>query len=90
MAQLGCNVAQIGFSVAQMVLRWLAVRQARVRISARRPMEVPPTEPASMKIWMNVCIVKRKRNVQKELRKTTTKNPENSVNVHNDLLKQLI
>jgi hypothetical protein len=53
-------------------------------------MEVPPTEPASMKIWMNVCIVKRKINVQKELRKTTTKNPENSVNVHNDLLKQLI
>jgi len=39
---------------------------------------------------MNVRIVKRKINVQKELRKTTTKNPENSVNVHNDLLKQLI
>ncbi len=30
---------------------WLAVRQARVRISARHPMEVPPTEPAAVKIW---------------------------------------
>jgi hypothetical protein len=30
---------------------WLAVRQARVRISARHPMAVPPTEPTAMKIW---------------------------------------
>jgi hypothetical protein len=30
--------------------RWLAVKQARVRISARHPMEVPPTEPTAMKI----------------------------------------
>ena len=45
-------------------------------------MEVPPTEPAAVKIrrWasgnvmtdcMNVCIVKRKRNKQKEWRKAT-------------------
>jgi hypothetical protein len=27
-----------------------AVRQARVRISARHPKEVPPTEPTAMKI----------------------------------------
>ncbi len=38
-------------SVAQLVARWLAVRQARVRISARHPMEVPPTEPTAVKIW---------------------------------------
>jgi hypothetical protein len=30
--------------VAQLVVRWLAVKQARVRISARHPIEVPPTE----------------------------------------------
>ncbi len=41
----------IGCSVAQLVARWLAVRQARVRISARHPKEVPPTEPTAMKIW---------------------------------------
>jgi hypothetical protein len=28
---------------------WLAVRQARVRISARQPMEVPLTKPAAVK-----------------------------------------
>ncbi len=41
----------LGCSVAQLVVRWLAVKQARVRISARHPMEVPPTEPTAMKIW---------------------------------------
>jgi hypothetical protein len=41
----------LGCSVAQLVARWLAVRQARVRISARHPMEVPPTEPTAVKIW---------------------------------------
>jgi hypothetical protein len=41
----------VGCSVAQLVARWLAVRQARVRISARHPMEVPPTEPTAE--WMN-------------------------------------
>ncbi len=48
-----CSVVQLGSSVAQMVVRWLAVRQTRVRISARsrHPMEVPPTEPAAVKIW---------------------------------------
>ncbi len=40
-----------GCSAAQLVVRWLTVRQARVRISARHPREVPPTEPAAMKIW---------------------------------------
>ncbi len=34
-----------------MVVRWLDVKQARVRISARHPTEVLPTEPAAMKIW---------------------------------------
>ncbi len=29
----------------------LKSRLARVRISARHPMEVPPTEPATVKIW---------------------------------------
>ncbi len=41
----------VGCSVAQLVARWLAVRQARVRISIRHPMEVPPTEPTAVKIW---------------------------------------
>ncbi len=35
----------------KLVVRWLAVRQARVRISARHPREVLPTQPAAMKIW---------------------------------------
>ncbi len=38
-----------GCSAAQLAVRWLAVRQARVRISARHPRKVPPTEPAAMK-----------------------------------------
>ncbi len=38
-------------SVAQLEARWLAVRQARVRIWARHPMEVPPTELTAVKIW---------------------------------------
>jgi hypothetical protein len=33
-AQLGCSVAQTGCSVAHMVVSLLALRQARVRISA--------------------------------------------------------
>ncbi len=36
---------------AQFVVRLLAVRQARFRISARHPMEVPPTEPTAVKKW---------------------------------------
>ncbi len=40
----------LGCSVAQLVAHWLAVRQARVRISARHPEEVPPTEPTAVKI----------------------------------------
>ncbi len=47
----GCSVAQQGCSVVQLVARWLAVMQARVRISAGYPMEVPPTEPTAVKIW---------------------------------------
>jgi hypothetical protein len=39
------------FGLANAAQHWLAVRQARVRISARHPREVPPTEPAAMKIW---------------------------------------
>jgi hypothetical protein len=54
----GCGVAQLGYSlrrlqrrsegcsVAQTVVRRPAVRQARVRISARHLREVAPTEPA--------------------------------------------
>jgi hypothetical protein len=44
----------IGCSAAQMVVRWLAVRQAGVRISARHPREVSPTEPVAFKIWRRV------------------------------------
>jgi hypothetical protein len=36
-AQLGCGVALLGCGVAQIIARRLAVRQARVRISARQP-----------------------------------------------------
>ncbi len=39
-------------SVAQLVVRWLAGRQARVRISARHPIEIPPTEPTAVKTYM--------------------------------------
>jgi hypothetical protein len=41
---LSQQICVIECSVAQMVVRWLAVRQARVPISARHPMEVLPTE----------------------------------------------
>jgi hypothetical protein len=34
--------------VAQILERRLAEKQARVRISARHPREVPPTEPTAM------------------------------------------
>ncbi len=55
----GCSVAQlwvqrgsVGCSMDKLVVRWLAVRQARVRISARHPaMEVPPTQPTAVMIW---------------------------------------
>jgi hypothetical protein len=40
-AQIGCGVAQTGCGVAQIVARRLAVRQARVRISARHPRRGP-------------------------------------------------
>jgi hypothetical protein len=49
-SSLGCSVA-LRCSVDQVVFRWHAVRQVRVRISACHPREVPPTEPATMKIW---------------------------------------
>jgi hypothetical protein len=57
-AQLGCSVAQlrcsvaqlVGCSVAQLVARWLAVRQAQFE-SRLGTMEVPPTEPTAVKIW---------------------------------------
>jgi hypothetical protein len=54
---VGCSAAQLGCSAAQLVVRWLAVRQARVRISARHPREVPPTEPAAMKIWRRASAI---------------------------------
>jgi hypothetical protein len=57
MAQTGCGMAQkdaawlsrmrhgsVGCGMAQLVVRRLAVRQARVRISARHPMEAPLAE----------------------------------------------
>jgi hypothetical protein len=50
-AQQGAAWLSSGCSVAQLVARWLAVRQARVRISARHPMEVRPTESTAVKIW---------------------------------------
>ncbi len=43
-AQLWCGVAQPWCGVAQLVARRLAVRQARVRFSARHHREVFPTE----------------------------------------------
>ncbi len=41
---LGCGAAQSGCGAAQLVVRRLAVRQARVRVSARHPMEAPFAE----------------------------------------------
>ncbi len=42
----------IGCSVAQLVVRWLAVRQARDGISARHPMEISPNElTTAVKTW---------------------------------------
>ncbi len=69
--------SSVGCSGVQEVVRWLAVRQARVHISTRHPLEVSPTESEAVKLWrwasanvmkdcMNVCIVKIKRNMQKE------------------------
>jgi hypothetical protein len=61
-----------------MVVRWLAIRQARVPTPARHPREVTPTEPAAMKLWrrasanverVNVCIVTEKINIQEECHK---------------------
>jgi hypothetical protein len=49
LSRMQCGSA--GFRVAQLVARWLAVRQARVQISAGHPMEVPPTEPTAVKKW---------------------------------------
>jgi hypothetical protein len=40
----GCGAAQLGCGAAQLVMRRLTVRQARVRISARHPMEAPLAE----------------------------------------------
>jgi hypothetical protein len=45
------NLCFTACNVAQLVVRWLAVRQARGRISARHPMEVLPTEPTAVKTW---------------------------------------
>jgi len=45
--QYGSVRVQCGSAI---LARWLAVRQARVQISARHPMEVPPTEPIAVKI----------------------------------------
>jgi len=65
----GAAWLRLGCGAAQGVTRRLAVRQARVRISARHPREVPPTEPSALEIWrrasamirvtdfMTVCIV---------------------------------
>ncbi len=39
MAQLGCGVTQLRCAVAQLVVRRLAVRQARIRFSAWHPEE---------------------------------------------------
>jgi hypothetical protein len=46
-------------------VRWLAVRQALVRISARHPMEVPPTESVAVKnrAW-RVLLMNDRKNVR--------------------------
>jgi hypothetical protein len=49
-ALLGCGIA-LGLFVAQTVVSWLAVRQARIRIPPPHPKEVPPTELTAMKKW---------------------------------------
>jgi hypothetical protein len=41
---IGYSVAQLGCSMAQLVVRWPAVWQARVQIPARHPREVFPSE----------------------------------------------
>jgi hypothetical protein len=43
-SSLGCGAAQLGCGAAKLVVRWLAVRQARDRISAQHPMEAPLAE----------------------------------------------
>jgi hypothetical protein len=39
--------------IAQLEVRWLSVRQARVRISARVPREVFSSEQQAMKKWID-------------------------------------
>ncbi len=69
---VGRSVGQSGCSVAQMVLRRLAVWQARVRILTLHPREVPPTEHAAVMKWrwatvndrndcMNVCVLYKEK-----------------------------
>ncbi len=73
---LWCKINdKTSFVLMTLLETFFAVRQARVRISARHPMEVPSTEPTAMKIWrwasanvyewrmydcMNVCLKKNK------------------------------
>ncbi len=40
-------IASLRYTLAYMVVRWLAVLLARVRILARHPLEVHPTETAA-------------------------------------------
>jgi hypothetical protein len=52
----GCGVAQLGFVIAQMVVRRLALRQVRVRFSAGHPREVFPTKLTSdEEMERNLC-----------------------------------
>ena len=46
-----CGAAQIWCGAAQLVARRLAVRQARVRFSARHHREVHPLSKQAMKKW---------------------------------------
>ncbi len=46
-SSVGCGVAQLGCSLAQLVVRRFAVRQVRVQFWARHPRKVFPAEQTS-------------------------------------------
>ncbi len=68
------SAARLGSGTAQIVVRRLAARQARVRIPARHPREAlywaksneeTRVDPRRMDVWMNVLYEKNIENKQK-------------------------
>ncbi len=55
LAQLGSSVAQLGCGVAQLLVRQLAVQQARVRFLAQHPMEASLAEQRRYKKTCSVA-----------------------------------